>query len=66
MLFTKQNLFPVSLLQVDVVCGVLEDVPYAVKQFGDVLGGSSLGNKGLPDKGPPKADSVIKNNIIKN
>ncbi len=38
MLFTKQNLFPVTLLQGDVVCGVPEDVPYAVKQSDDFLG----------------------------
>jgi hypothetical protein len=31
---TKQNVVPVKLLQVEAVCGVLEDVPYAVKQVG--------------------------------
>ena len=55
MLFTKQNLFPVTLLQVDVVCRVPEDVPYAVKQFGDVLGP-------VPPIGPklPKIPPLLK------
>ena len=31
---TKQYAVPVKLLQAEEVCGVLEDVPYAVKQLG--------------------------------